>query len=231
MKRGFRLGTRLIALAGAGALAAAAVFFWSGLRSVEALFTENHKLQEALARLQEESVVSYLWLVSRDVTEEGPETTFVWMEPSAGDSFSGARVDTFTVSGETVYLDGFLVRFPGKLVADGRARALFLWRRAFGDDQAPNIGVSLDDGRGAPPRYEAIFSGALTPAQSQQFWDSLWNLAHEPRALESLGIEAISGQALAIRPRSNFLYTVRLSATGTLTAQPTRLDPASLPGS
>lgn len=231
MNAGIRLGARLAGLAVVAALLATAGLFWSSLRSVESLFRENDRLQSALTRLQEETVVAYLWLVSRSSQSDGASTTFVWMEPSAGEPFAGARVDTFTVSGEIVYLDGFLVRFPGALVADGKARALFLWRRAFGDDQAPNDGVPLDDGRGAPPRYEALFSGALTAAESQRFWDSLWTLAHEPDSLENLGIDTISGQALAVQPRPNYLYTVRVSATGSVTAGISPLDPAHLPGS
>lgn len=230
MKRGLRIGARLVALGGCAAIAATGWFFWSGLQSVEALFKENDRLQQALSRLQEETVVAYVWLIARAPGPAGTETSFVWMEPSAGEPFSGARVDTFTVTGDTVYLDGFLIRFPGSLVADGRARALFLWRRAFGDDQTPNAGVPLDQGRGAPPRYEALFSGALSSEESQRFWDALWQLAHDPHALSGLGIETISGQALAIRPRPDTLYAIKVSATGTVSAQPTRLDPAHLPG-
>ncbi len=230
MKFGMGLSMRLILIGGGAALVVTAYLFWSSMRSVEALFTENMRLQQALSRLQEEAVVGHLWLLSRSRSEEGVVTTFVWMEPAAAPPHAAARVETLSVSGDTVYLDGFLIRFPGKLVEDGKARALFLWRRAFGDDQAPNAGILLDGGYGAPPRYESIFAGALTAAESRQFWSSLWNLTHNPKALSQLEIETLTGQAVAIQPRPNYLYTVRLSATGALSVVPAVMDPAHLPG-
>lgn len=228
MKSGKRFWGRLVLLLVGGAVMVGAGLVWQSLRSVEALFSENRRLHESLARLQEESVLGHLWLVSRSGGAEMPRTTFVWVEPGAAADGEVARVETLTTTGKTVYLDGFAIRFPPAMVADGRARNLFFWRRAFGDGQAPNDGVLLDDGVGAPARYESLFGEAFSADEATRFWSALWELAHDSEALGDLGIHAIHGNAVSIEPRPEFLYTVRLSATGALSIEPVPLNPASL---
>lgn len=223
MKRSLRLGSRILLLVVCGTILVVAGLVWRSLNSVETLFTENKRLHESLARLQEEAIIGHLWLVSRSEGPDGVRTTFVWMEPAATDANDVARVETLTVNGETVYLDGFAVRFPGELVADGKARNLFFWHRAFGDDQAPNAGVPLDDGSGAPARYAALFGEVFQPDESISFWNALWDLAHNSQALAELGIHALYGNAVSIQPRPRFLYTVKLSAAGALSIEPAPL--------
>lgn len=203
---------------------------WHGVNRVEALFHENVQLRESLDRLLTEDTLGHLYLQSRTKEPDGTVTTRVtWFETAAPDHARTARVESFTVKGETVYLDGFLIRFPPQMVADGKARALYFWRRAFGNAQTPDAGHPLDDGEGPPARYAPIFGETFSSSRGELFWASLWDLAHSPEALERYGIEAVFGNALVLQPRMGYLYTVKLSAGGALTVETAPLSTGTLP--
>jgi hypothetical protein len=217
MKAGFGFGGKVIALVAALAALVAGGLVWRGMDRFEALFTENTKLKQSLENLLTEDTLGQLYLEEQTTGPSGTVTsTISWLETAAPEHERAARLDRFRVSGRTVYLDGFLIRFPSAMVADGEARALYFWRRAFGNSQTPDSGHLLDDGQGAPARYQPIFGETFSAQRGELFWSALWDLAHDPDKLEQFGIETVFGNALAIEPRPGFLYTIKLSASGAL---------------
>lgn len=217
-------GARWSILAVALSLGVVAVVFWSGLGRVEALFRENEALQRSLARLQEEEVVAYCWLLQAPVADR---LQLAWLDVPA-DGSEPVDFRTLELQGREFYGEGLIVKFPGALVADGEARAMLLWRRAFGSDQAPVEGPVLEEPGRAPKRYRQWLRGELKPASEERFWEALWDLAHDPERLSALGIEAVYGNAVSIQPRPGYFYTIKLSAAGTLSlrAQPMSEAPA-----
>jgi len=208
-------------------LAATGGFFWSTVRSVEALFEKNEALQRSLARLQEEEVLAYTWLLDAPGTGQ---LRMVWLEvPAVGTDSPEFRV--LELSGTEFYGEGLVVKFPGRLVADGEGRAMLLWRRAFGSAQAPVTGVELARPGAAPERYRDWLDVEVDQGSRERFWEALWGLAHDPEELSGLGIEAVYGNAVSVRPRPGFFYTIKLSATGglSMTTRPMREAPAEWP--
>ncbi len=222
--RSFRsLTAVIVALAGVGI----AAFFWDSFRSVEALFRESEELQNALARLRQEEVVAYLWLLDQPAPDQ---LEIAWLElPATGGP--PAQFRTLRLEGKEAFLDALVIKMPGQLVADGDARALIFWRRAFGSAEAPEAGPMLDRIGSVPARYEGWLGNTLDARDTERFWEVLWNLAHEPDRLTNLGIEAVYGNAVSVAPRRGFFYTVRLSGTGgvSLHTAPMTEAPSFLP--
>jgi hypothetical protein len=210
-------GIRLTVLVGSLAAAVVALVVWSGMGRMEALFTRNEALQRSLERLQEESVVAYGWLLDAPV---GGTLRFAWLEvPETGAAEGAADFRILELRGREVYLEGLLVKFPGSLVADGRGRAMILWRRAFGSAEAPEAGVPLETPGEIPTRYRDWLEVEVDRGSRERFWNALWDLAHDPERLAAFEISAVYGNALALQPRPGHFYTVKLSATGGLGAE------------
>jgi hypothetical protein len=219
---GFRLTATLLA----GALATVAVVFWSSMDRVEALFEKNEALQRSLARLQEEEVVAYCWVLG-----EAPpnQRQLAWLDVPARGGAS-AQFRTLSIEGSELYAEGLIVKFPGALVADGEARSMVLWRRAFGSGQAPEDGIVLEEPGTTPRRYQDWLDVEVDRGTRERFWGVLWDLAHNPERLARLRIEAIYGNAISMQPRRGYFYTIQLSATGALSLQtrPMSEAPAAL---
>lgn len=205
---GFRFTAIVLALA----LSTLALVFWFSMGRIEALFEKNEALQRSLARLQEEEVVAYCWLLSEPAAGQ---MMLAWLDVPAEGS-APAQFRTLSLTGTEFYGEGLIVKFPGTVVADGRGRAMILWRRAFGSAQAPEAGVVLESPGSVPRRYRDWLEVELDRGTRERFWTAIWDLAHNPERLAALEIEAVYGNAVSIRPQLGSFYTVTLSAAGTL---------------
>jgi hypothetical protein len=63
---------------------------------------------------------------------------------------------------------------------DGKARALYIWRRVYGEKMAPEEGLPIETMGSEPKRYADLLK--LLPAdQRDLFWSHIWDLAMTPR--------------------------------------------------
>ena len=205
---GLRLATMLVSVA----LIVVAAVVWDSTRSVEKLLTENRALHEALARLEEESIVAYGWLLA----EPAPgERQMAWLEvPALGEH--SARFRSLGLRGREVFFEALVIKVPPSMVADGTGRSLLLWRRAFGSAESADGGWTLSEPGTVPLRYAGLFDGLLPKVEEERFWSAMWDLAHDPEALAAVGIEAIYGNTVSVAPRAGAFYTLSFSATGGL---------------
>ncbi|KAF0095164.1 MAG: hypothetical protein E1N59_1210 [Puniceicoccaceae bacterium 5H] len=219
--------TRAIVLVAAAIAGVGGFFWWAGTHTLQSLVHENQALQQAISNLQQEEVVAYLRVVpdapGQTITE--PHLRVEVQEPSGPEKLP--QPQTYVVFGEEVFLEGAVVKFDNQLVSDGKARALLLWRRIYGDEERPAEGAQLwPDQPKVPARYESAFSEV--PARvSQQFWAKVWQLAHDPEQQQQQGIVAVYGSSVSIRPRANTLYMVLFTAQGQLYLRPAAHAPVA----
>ncbi|MFW5883017.1 MAG: hypothetical protein ACOCVG_01485, partial [Verrucomicrobiota bacterium] len=114
-----------------------------------------------------------------------------------------------TLRGRVVHFDAVIVQFSDAFVKDGRERALYFWRRIYGDATAPIEGTPIDHPGEPPERYRALTDG-LRPANREAFWDNLWALLDDLARLERYGSRAVFGNAtyLPAEPGQQIVLTV-----------------------
>jgi hypothetical protein len=184
-------------------------------RTIDRLLGENRELREALANITHEDQIGLarvVWQAERD----GQLWTRVRFVELDRDQPGRKLLEReYTIEGDVVHFDALIVRFEGRLVADGRARALYLWRRVYGEAQAPRDGYPIEFEGIESPRYAAL-SGALGLRDRQRFWSEIWNLSDDPDRLARLGVRAIQGTASYRRLTPGFIYQFKIGATGDL---------------
>ncbi len=128
----------------------------------------------------------------------------------------------FTIEGDVVYIDYWVVKFDDQLVEQGdpeRGLSLCTFKRLFGEFQEPNEGYTLDEYGQRPDIYGR---GAMTPFE-QNIWSDFWNLANDPSRARELGIRAAHGEAVSMQVREGVHYRVEMRASGGLSIRP--VDP------
>ncbi len=127
-----------------------------------------------------------------------------------------------TIAGSILYVDAWVVKFDDFLVEGGdelRGASLVLFRRLFGEHQAPSDGVALD-GMGERP---AAYGGDSPMGELERsVWNEFWEYANDAKRAAAAGIRAAHGEAPSIQLRTGEVYTVTLRASSGLTVSPDR---------
>ena len=101
---------------------------------------------------------------------------------------------------------------------DGTKRALYLWRRVYGEKQPPEKGFPIEE-PGKPSERYASLSKVLGIKEQEVFWNGIWDLAHDPKRLEDLGVTGVSGHAVYHQARPGLVYTFKISGSGKLSIE------------
>jgi hypothetical protein len=126
----------------------------------------------------------------------------------------------FEVAGETVYLDNWVVKFEDRYVEDAdlqRGTSLALFRRIFGEDEAPAEAAIIDEVGVMPQAY---VRGGLPSDFEQQIWEDFWTFANDRQAAREKGIRAAHGEALSMKVEVGRSYRVELRASDGLSIVP-----------
>ena len=51
----------------------------------------------------------------------------------------------YEIKGDIVFFDALIVRFGTKVVMDGKEKAMYLWRRIYGESLAPENGLPIEN--------------------------------------------------------------------------------------
>ena len=191
-----------------------AVAFYYSTASIHRLLAENQRLSEAVHNLTKEEQIGYAVLESQTRDEFGNRVNtvrFVQTAPDNPNRIVSERL--FTVNGDTIYFDALIVKFSNEFVKDGKERALYLWRRIYGEETPPVKGQAIETPGTAPERYDSI-TRSLRFINRKLFWDAIWDLANDPLQLSEHGITAIFGNAVYIRPQPGKAYIFKINATG-----------------
>ncbi len=180
-------------------------------REIERLSTANRllKVDHRLARIDV--------LSQEGSADDGTlKTTFKFVEvDDQGQPIDEPR--TFTIAGDVVYIDSWVVKFTDEFVELGdplRGTSLCLLRRVFGEKQQPAEGFAIDseDRRPAPYRTDG------PPSElEQEIWSRFWFYATNSKEAQEKGIRAAHGVAPSMKLIPGKRYRLELRSTGGLT--------------
>jgi hypothetical protein len=200
-----------------GILASGAVLAWVGYytsRTIHDLLGENRNLREALTNLTDQRRIGYAKVLEQKNVEGRMLTRLLFVVTDPEDPTRRVLMKEYEIEGDVVYFDALIIRFGTKLVLDGKERALYLWRRLYGEKMRPDRGLEIDLRGRAPERYEAL-TEKLNLEERELFWNGIWDLADRPDRLADAGVEAIYGTAVYKRLRPGLIYIFNLEADGT----------------
>jgi hypothetical protein len=187
-------------------------WFKEGAATIDDLLTRNEQLKEAISNLTKEERIGYAKVVRQEKVGGMLKTTIRFVEIARDDQTRLSDAE-FTVDGDVLYFDGMVVVFPKELVMDGSERAIFLWRRIFGEQQEPIYGLRIGKPGEEPARYREFFE-KLNPENNEIFWEAIWSLANDAEGLDEYGIQTIQGEAISQKMVPGIVYTFILENTG-----------------
>ncbi|MCB9863926.1 MAG: hypothetical protein H6820_11270 [Phycisphaerales bacterium] len=153
-----------------------------------------------------------------------PVTVLRWQQ--IGPDGTLGPPELIEVLGNQVYFEAQVLKFDYDLIggaAENRETNLALFRRAFGDYQAPRAGVALD--RSAPSYASA------TPSQlalHKNIWDRFLALSEDEALAKEYGVRVAQFEAPSVLMTTGQVWEVSIDAAGGLNLKMlSRNDPAA----
>ena len=209
--------TFLAALA-AAVLAVAGILghgFLTTGRTIFGLLTENKELKHAISSLTAEDQIGYAKVIAQTERDGKVYTRMLFVETDRDDPSKRILQREYEIEGDVVYFDALVVKFGDQYVMDGQGRALYLWRRIYGETMSPASGYAIEQQGSEPKRY-ADLCAKLRLTDRRMFWNEIWSLSDDPYRLSSVGIEAIYGNVVYKKVRPGLIYVFKISNTGHL---------------
>jgi hypothetical protein len=198
---------------------AGAAYFGLGLyrgsMTIHELLGENKRLKQAITNLTTEDQIGYAKVISQRNEDGCILTTIRFVETARDDKTRTILQKEYTIEGDIVHFDALVVQFGDQMVMDGQSRALYLWRRIYGESMAPQDGYAIEQSGAEPKRYAGLLK-ALPIEHRQLFWTHIWDLADDPERLRRHGIKAIYGSVVYRPLREGLIYIFKISPTGHL---------------
>jgi hypothetical protein len=186
---------------------------YRAIATIQELLAENKELKQALTNLSREDQIGYAKVIAQETKEGELLTTIRFVETARDDKLQKILEKEYTVAGDIIHFDALIVKFANKMVLDGKMRALYLWRRVYGEQMTPQEGFAIEDAGVEPQRYSDLLK--LLPAeQRHMFWANIWDLANDPEKLAQYDIEAIYGNAVYTKLRTGLIYVFKIDSTG-----------------
>jgi hypothetical protein len=189
-----------------------------GAQTVHKLLTENRQLKKAITNLTEEEQIGYAKVVSQEYQDGKLLTTIRFVETARNDKLKKVLEKEYTIQGNIIHFDALIVKFGEKMVMDGKKKAMYLWRRVYSENTAPEEGLVIEESGKEPQRYSDLLK--LLPARERDlFWTNIWELANDPDKLREYDIEAIYGNVVYSTFKQGFIYTFKITPSGQLYPQ------------
>ncbi|MHC4432528.1 MAG: hypothetical protein ACYTBS_11875 [Planctomycetota bacterium] len=186
---------------------------YKAVATIHELLAENKTLKQAITNLTDEDQIGYAKVIDQGFRDGELFTTIKFVETARGDKLTSILEKEYTIVGDVVHFDALIVKFGSKMVTDGRARALYLWRRVYGEKMSPAEGFAIEQPGAEPRRYRDLLQ-ALPIKDRHLFWSNIWDLANDTQKLASYGIEAIYGNAVYGKLRIGLIYVFKINSTG-----------------
>ncbi len=217
-----RLGALLGAVVFVAVLGAAGAAYWfSGFsRSIAQILEDNRQLRSAVENLSAESQIGYAKVISQETRDGKLFTRLKFVETDRNDPQKRVLEREYEIEGDVVHFDALVVKFDSKFVTDGRERALYLWRRVYGETTAPMHGMPINAEGEEPGRYREL-GAKLSLKDRATFWNEVWQLANDPDRLKEMGVTAIDGSVVYKKLQPGLIYSFKVSNSGALTADVT----------
>lgn len=208
------IGTILIfvSLAVLGGFAYAAFY---ASRTIHQLLGENRVLKSAIANLTAESQIGYAKAIEQTQREGRLVTRLMFVETDPHDPTRRVLELEYEIEGDVIHFDALIVKFQKDAVMDGRERALYLWRRVYGENTPPSQGLPIEKPGAEPARYSGLLK-KLPINDRATFWTEIWRLADDPDRLRASGVQAIYGNVVYKKIRPGLIYAFKIDGQGNL---------------
>ena len=194
------------------------IYAWRALSfnpTIDRLLTENTELKQAITRLTEETQIGYAKVISQERRNGKLFTKLLFVETRPNEPLKSVLKKEYEIEGDIVHFDALIVKFGRQLVMDGQERAMYLWRRIYGEHSPPEQGLPINIESQAPARYAQLCQH-LSLQDRQLFWDNIWSLANDPNHLTDFGIQAIYGNVVYQKLQPGLIYVFKIDNTGSL---------------
>jgi hypothetical protein len=138
-----------------------------------------------------------------------------FVETARNDKTKTILQKEYTIEGDVIHFDALVVTFGDRMVMDGKSRALYLWRRVYGEKMAPQDAHRIEEPGAEPRRYSDLFD-SLPLEHRRLFWSHIWDLANDPEKLRQHDIKAIYGSVIYHKLREGLIYVFKISPMGHL---------------
>ncbi|MBN1817978.1 MAG: hypothetical protein JW828_11510 [Sedimentisphaerales bacterium] len=209
---------KLIVLGAAAFLGAYAWRHVSQNKEAKQLLWKNQQLSEAISNLTAETQIGYAKVIEQRVRDGRLFTRLKFVETHPDDPLKRVLEKEYEIEGDVVHFDALIVKFSGRLVQDGQERALYLWRRVYGEKITPEQGYPIEEPNAEPRRYAQI-GKKLSLSDAEKFWKEIWELANDPQRLSNMGITAIHGNVVYQKVRPGLQYIFKIDNTGNVTPE------------
>ena len=187
-------------------------FYYSAM-TIHQLLAENKQLKQAITNLMQEDQIGYAKVISQETKEGKLFTTVKFVETARDDKLKKILEKDCTIEGDIIHFDALIVKFGDKMVMDGRSRALYLWRRVYGEKMTPENGFAIEQQGAEPERYKDLLK-ILPVKERGLFWSAIWDLANNPESLKMHGIAAIYGNVTYSKLTKGFVYIFKINSAG-----------------
>lgn len=183
------------------------------IATIHELLAENKELKQALTNLSREDQIGYAKVIGREMKDGELFTTIKFVETARNNKLNKILEKEYTIAGDIIHFDALIVKFGSKMVMDGRTRALYLWRRVYGEKMTPADGFAIEEPGTEPQRYKDLLE-TLPIEHRKMFWSEIWDLANDTEKLAEYDIDAIYGNAVYWKLREGLIYVFKINSSG-----------------
>jgi hypothetical protein len=187
-------------------------YFYSA-KTIHQILSENKNLKKAVENLTREDQVGYAKVISQQKQDGSLFTTIKFVETARDNPRQKIIEKQYTLEGDIIHFDALIVKFGGQMVADGKQKSMYLWRRVYSEKMKPEDGLLIEQPGTEPVRYKDILN-LLSSRDKELFWSNIWALANDPERLSQYGITAVYGNAVYSKLRPGFVYIFKINAGG-----------------
>jgi hypothetical protein len=187
-------------------------------KTITKLLQQNEELRTAIGNLTQEDQIGYAKVLKQEKENGKLFTTLLFVETDRGDKSKVVLKKKYKIEGDIIHFDALVIKFSPDLVMSGREKALYLWRRVYGEYMAPSQGYPIEEQGIEPKRYDGLLD-RLSVKDRDMFWDEIWKLANDPERLKDAGVKAIDGKVVYKQLQPGFIYVMKVGSGGDLSAE------------
>jgi hypothetical protein len=182
----------------------------------ERLERERRQLERVVERLGVERRMADIDVLQHHTAEDGRIVQTIIQLTEIGRDGTPLTPLVFGVPGQVPHFDALVIKFLDDYVRRGdplRGASLALFRRVYGESQAPQQGYWLGR-RGAVPD---VYRVDPQPSEFEQaLWREFWSYASDPQAAAEAGVRVAQGEAVYAPMNAGERWRLTLEADGGL---------------
>lgn len=171
---------------------------------------EKRQLTQVVDRLNVEQRVAWIDILQQHRDARGHVVQTILRMTEIGRDGEPLEPMVFGVAGAVPHFDALVVKFSDEYVAGGdqlRGKSLALFRRVYGESQAPEDGYWLGE-RGSVPD---VYRVSPNPSEFElTLWKDFWSYADDPELARAAGVRVAQGEAVyaPVAPGERWILTL-----------------------